>query len=96
MPPGALANGRRANRPALVTGTRTRSNRRRRAWAGYRNRALHAGHDRTPPPCSRGDEPTVGNGGYGARRRSRAHGDRPARRSPGPTVAGKRPIHTER
>ena len=32
----------------------------------------------------------------GARRWSRSHGDRPARRSPGPTVAGERLIDTER
>ena len=46
--------------------------------------------------CTCGDERTVGNGGYGARRRPRAHGDRPARGTSGPTIAGERLIHTER
>ena len=66
-------------------------------------RALSLRHVPGRRPCIRvvrrrtcGDERTVGNGGYGARRRARAHGDRPARRTPGPTVAGERLIHTER
>ena len=66
-------------------------------------RALSLRHVPGRRPCIRvvhrrtcGDERTVGNGGYGARRRPRAHRDRPARRTPGPTIAGERLIHTER